>query len=339
MTGYGLRAVTPSLTATDLDVSLLEASDQINNVLKIFMRHAEVIDLSYLTSVNEIILESTDNFSQSPHSTSAATPGSPKSAGSAESRNESQDGRDLRASFLEAPRTKSVSRFLRQSVSDVEEQRLRLKSLCYALEDLRVDWEMSAVSRFFKDCDIDHLNSLSYYQYLYTLHYFDPRFNFFWFPLMESDPDEASNVLPVKEYNPRGMTQLQTCLDILATIYLENDSNDLNGTIHSTSTQQGMKYKTINNQSSASNLSLTGGLNDNELDYTIDDQIYCAFMIVRHLLNVQGKGFEESYLDTLKSLYFKMIECNEPQMQFFACITFGQLLFSHAGMFVVSFKL
>ena len=62
-------------------------------------------------------------------------------------------------------------------------------------------------------------------------------------------------------------------------------------------------------------------------------------MIVRHLLNVQGKGFEESNLDTLKSLYFKMIQCNEPHMRFFASVTFGQLLFSHAGMFVVSFKL
>lgn len=64
---------------------------------------------------------------------------------------------------------------------------LFFKTMCkwyWRIKDLCGDWEMSAISRVFKDCNIAHSNSLLSYQYLYTLQYFDPQFNNFflvWF--------------------------------------------------------------------------------------------------------------------------------------------------------------
>lgn len=45
-------------------------------------------------------------------------------------------------------------------------------------------------------------------------------------------------------------------------------------------------------------------IGDNKLYYTIDGSIYRAFMVVRHLLNIHGKGSKNYCFDTFKGLCF-----------------------------------
>ncbi|ETO17074.1 hypothetical protein RFI_20260 [Reticulomyxa filosa] len=179
------------------------------------------------------------------------------------------------------------------TVLEIWEKRITFETLCYCLEDLKIEWSPSGLRALFNRNDLDKQQRLTYYQFVFTLHCLAPQMKTFLQPLInkpwhchrpqnkckEADGDDWHTFLPFKEYNVRGQYQLEECVDLL---------------------QLALKRSASANQEY-----------DDGVVLTIDDNVFLSYQIVKHVLEERDSlnVFPNLFQTQLWPIYQKLVLC------------------------------